>query len=339
MNIQIVDHESFLAACKADVVPDVSFLAFRTDAPHARRYVAAGGGGHVHPRTMAAITYVDALYGRLPSLQAGWSEMSGDGADSDCFLFQANDCPSHTPSVSWQSAEGWSDVRLVPDHYYFDAGGYVDFLPPGHPGCPDWNARSPVLIWRGSTTGILGLTDARLEALPRYSAFLAAKACGASADLGFTNVVQATSPEEEAAIARRLGDEGGLKAYVPFDAMAGYKFTLDIDGNANSWNFIKKLRLGCCVLKVDGPWRQWFSDRLIPWRHYVPVAADGADLAARIDWCLSHDDDARQIAANGRKFGLDMDFNAEMQAAARQILAAFAPLPGKLPSTGEAPPQ
>ena len=40
--------------------------------------------------------------------------------------------------------------------------------------------------------------------------------------------------------------------------------------------FFTRLLMGCCVIKVASPfgYRQWYYGDLVPWRHYVPVAAD-----------------------------------------------------------------
>ena len=101
--------------------------------------------------------------------------------------------------------------------------------------------------------------------------------------------------------------------------MGLHKFVIDIDGNANSWNFLAKLRLGSCVVKVETEWCQWFSARLIPWRHYVPVAADLADLRDKLDWCFTHDDEAKRIARAGREFALGFSFDRELAEASRVI--------------------
>jgi len=47
-----------------------------------------------------------------------------------------------------------------------------------------------------------------------------------------------------------------------------------------------------------------FTLRLKPWIHYVPISYTGADLPDKILWLRNNDEKARQIAKNGRNFGL-----------------------------------
>ena len=103
--------------------------------------------------------------------------------------------------------------------------------------------------------------------------------------------------------------------------MTHYRMLIDIDGNSNSWNALARFRMGCCVLRVESVWRQWFHDRIAPWEHYVPVRADLSDLGERIQWCLDNDEAAAEIAARGRRFALATRFEDEMDAAAQSLLS------------------
>jgi Glycosyl transferase family 90 len=235
------------------------------------------------------------------------------------------------PSVSWESQPGWKNILLVPDLYYFHARGYTDFLPRGSPELPEWSARDAVAFWRGQTTGLLHVTEDNLASLPRYRLCDAARRLGSKADMGITGVVQAGSAAEHQQIVGKLTREGLMRPFVPFREFATHKFVVDIDGNTNAWNFPQKLRLGACILKVESAWRQWMSNRLRPWQHYVPIAANLDDLERKVDWCLANDAAAHEIANNSREFALSLDFNDEMKFAAHQLLEA------SLQQTGVAP--
>jgi hypothetical protein len=68
-----------------------------------------------------------------------------------------------------------------------------------------------------------------------------------------------------------------------------YKYILDIDGNASTWDATAwKLNSGSVLLKTNGPWRQWFYDDFHPWVHYVPIADDFSDIDAKFEWCEAH---------------------------------------------------
>ena len=246
------------------------------------------------------------------------------------YVLQGEDCTRNFKSIAWESQRDWDDVTLIPDPYYFAELGYESFLPEGAV-IPDWSSRRSTIVWRGSTTGVIqgghvvGFSMETLEKLPRYRMCRILQQIGPTADVGFVSIVQCPDWEREA-IGERLQAEGLNAPYISVHDMVNYKFLIDIDGNANSWNFIQRLRMGCCILKVDSPWIQWFDKRLAPWVHYVPVKADLSDLHERAEWCLAHDRKAAQIAENGRRLGLSFRFEAEMQQAAIDIIRASEPL-------------
>lgn len=324
MDINIVSRQEFMDRCPLNANPVTSFLAVTDTENYGHRfYIATADSGQLNTRTDFSIKYVDSLLQRLEQPENASSLPNFAGFSQRGFLFQAEDCPDNFASVSWERRRDWTAITLVPDLYYFLEGGYTHFMPEA---CPAWSERSSTLIWRGATTGFITLTPDRIDDLPRYQLVRAARALGETADAGFSDIVQAVSPEAHETIRQRFMAEGAIKPFIPFETMAAHKFIADVDGNANSWNFFKKLRLGGCVLKLDGPWRQWFSQRLIEWLHYVPVASDASDLADKLDWCRSHDNAAREIAENGRQFALEMDFEAEMRTAARAAMAASSPI-------------
>jgi hypothetical protein len=98
-----------------------------------------------------------------------------------------------------------------------------------------------------------------------------------------------------------------------------YKFMVQIDGSANSWGLVRKLRLGCCILSVESDWRSFHDKSLHPWVHYVPVKNDLADLNEKIEWCLTNQGQAKEIAERGRSFALSINYDEEMRDTVRSI--------------------
>lgn len=305
--VTIVPEQGLLAMAGAPVNPFVTIIA-RAGTGHVDfRYFVSNWQVGPHHRVIATLPYFEHLRAVMRS--------SGQPVRRDAqIVFQLEDNPLHYPSVSWEVQKGWDGIRLIPDLYYFMAGGYEAFDPELIP----WEDRRPSVVWRGSSTGLPWLLQTldHLDDLPRYRMCKFAAALGAQADVGLTEVVQTASPEDDALIRERLMREGLLKPFVPMIEMARHRFMLDIDGNSNSWNFMQKLRLGCCVLRVESLWRQWFADRLTAWEHYVPVAADLSDLVERAEWCFAHPAECAAIAARGRQFAIDMSFADEMTGAA-----------------------
>jgi hypothetical protein len=134
--------------------------------------------------------------------------------------------------------------------------------------------------------------------------------------------VQARSEVDAEEIKTFLQNNGILRERMPQHIMGEAKFLIEIDGNANSWGFFAKLLMGCCILKVESPFEQWFYRRLQPWVHYVPVANDLSDLPEKMQWCLKNERACRKIADVGRRFAEALSFDTEMAAAAQTFLSA-----------------
>lgn len=302
--------EGLAAMVGPHVNPDLAIVA-RNGSRHGDfRYFLREWSDGPLPRITEALAYVEYL--RVLAAQGGFP-LRADGQ----IIFQFEDTPVNVPSVSWETAKGWENVRLIPDLYYFLAAGYEAFEPPLLP----WTDRRPSLVWRGSSTGLLQQTACGLDDLPRYRMCKYAAQLGSAADVALTGIVQAANPLEEALIHERVTREGLLRPFIPMTEMARHRFILDIDGNSNSWNFMQKLRLGCCVLRVESRWQQWFEDRLTAWEHYIPVASDLSDLMDRAEWCFAHPAECSAVAERGRQVAVDMKFSDEMSQAA---IAAFA---------------
>jgi hypothetical protein len=269
-------------------------------------------GGGPHERVLAAIDYCKYLQSAALS--------NGAAPDQEVrVIFQGEDVPVNIPSVSWETMAAWNDVALIPDLYYFNARGYDDAQAYDMP----WHDRASKVVWRGSTTGLFQQRVEDLDRLPRYRLCQVVSQLGAFADVGLNAAVQGADPQQEQLIQDRLAAEGLLKPFIPMADMARYRYILDIDGNSNSWNFMLKLRLGCCVLKVESDWQQWYAHRLVPWVHYVPVAKDFSDVESQIAWCLDHAEECAAIAERGATFARSMRFDDEMAAAAATVYSGL----------------
>ena len=62
-----------------------------------------------------------------------------------------------------------------------------------------------------------------------------------------------------------------------------YKYLLNFDGQAASFRYKTLFLCGSLVLSVDLQWEEFWYEYLIPWVHYVPLAADGSDGDAVLD--------------------------------------------------------
>jgi hypothetical protein len=119
--------------------------------------------------------------------------------------------------------------------------------------------------------------------------------------VGVTKLVQ-VSPEVAAAIVAadlQLPDE----QFVSLIRRARGLF--DVDGNVNSWSGLWwKLRSNSVTIKVESSNKQWYYDKLKPWVHYVPVAANMSDLDAAVHFVLdsANDNALKAIARASTRF-------------------------------------
>jgi len=188
---------------------------------------------------------------------------------------------------------------LIPDPFYFVAQGYAAHLQRVAAG-GSWMARRDQAIWRGATTGRL-LTKANLFETPRVALAAYCSASPALFDVKLNAVVQV--PEAERAdIEAMLTSRGLLGGWMEMARFADYEFALHIDGNTSAAGFFEKFALGCCVLRVESVYEQWFEPRVQAWTHFVPVARDFSDLTDILTFLIKHPALAERIAQAGYDF-------------------------------------
>ena len=128
-----------------------------------------------------------------------------------------------------------------------------------------------------------------------------------------------------------------VRDFIPWQNWNQYKYHIDIDGNTNSWSaFFYRLLTGSPVLKIESGrgMVQWFYDRLVPWRNYVPVAPDMSDLADKIKWLARNPSTAQTIGQRGRELADEMTYEREVERAMPVISAAFRYSAGRESGTG-----
>ena len=87
--------------------------------------------------------------------------------------------------------------------------------------------------------------------------------------------------------------------------MRKFKYLVVLAGNSISGRLCTFLaHSGAVILLQMTDMNYHFTLRIKPYVHYVPLTFTGADLLEKIQWLRDNDDKARQIARNGRNFGL-----------------------------------
>ncbi|KAK8865940.1 hypothetical protein IAR55_001089 [Kwoniella newhampshirensis] len=80
-----------------------------------------------------------------------------------------------------------------------------------------------------------------------------------------------------------------------------YKYLLDIDGNGWSARFKRLMSTNSVVLKST-IFPEWYTDRIQPWVHYIPIKADLTDLYDALSFFRGHDAMAKEIAMAGKEW-------------------------------------
>lgn len=241
-------------------------------------------------------------------------------------LVNLHDLEVGMTSAHFSFSSNAPNAILIPDADFYCFDAYQD-LRGELGGQRPWRDRGNTIFWRGSTTGIGALSNANgdyggdygaANILPRIRMCALLKSIP-GVDAKIYSCVQSDKAAEHEASLRQAGLFGDKR---PMQDWLDDKYAIDIDGNGNAWsNFFTRLLMGCCVIKVASPtgYRQWYYDRLEPWKHFVPARADLSDLADTIEWCRTHESDCALIASAGRDFAHAMTLETEMQDAARRI--------------------
>ena len=240
------------------------------------------------------------------------------------------------PRIAYSSAR--SDAVLVPDPFLHMSENYAEVRDYAAHRARPWQERQDLVFWRGTAGGrILAplpegdfdihdpnnwrwVQRLHLCSVSRNSRY------GDHLDVGLTKFHQI----EQQSMRERLVAAGFVRAELNKARFFDYKYLIDIDGWSNAWSLLDKLIMGAVVLKVESGlgYRQWYYDRLIPWRHYIPIAADLSDFDERIGWALSHSDDCAEIAANAAAFGESIQLEPELAAARQRVKMILQPIVG-----------
>lgn len=229
----------------------------------------------------------------------------GDWADTNGLALCSNrDDSTLIPGIDFLSTNGYRETRL-------------DFMV----NSPPWNMRKPIAFWRGNTTGVR--VGDSWRSLPRVQLCELANQTNSQPffDVGITSFAQLSKRE-----AREIRAAGYVRSFAPITSCSRFKYQIDIDGNSNAWSALfQKLLSGSVVLKVASPgnFRQWYYDQLIPWKNFVPVRSDMSDLVEKIQWLLTHDDEAREIGINGAKLAYQLTYEQELDRALVNINKAL----------------
>lgn len=179
---------------------------------------------------------------------------------------------------------------LIPDIYYLTRNGYKDSKRDIVP----WDHKKDVMFWRGSSTGGHISWD-NWKTIPRIKLVMMSKETPDILDARISDIVQIQ--ENAKGLKDYLQHKGFVSNRIPFTEFHRYKYLINIDGNSCAWDsMFLKLKSNSVVFNIDNDNIQWYYDRLVPWKHYIPIKPDLSDLHLKFKWALANDDTVRRIA-------------------------------------------
>jgi hypothetical protein len=130
------------------------------------------------------------------------------------------------------------------------------------------------------------------------------------------------------ALLKKFRRYGFMGDYLIEGEQLRYKYLVDVDGATISdtrplWILLS----GSVLLKQVTALVPAHLTAMEPYRHYIPVRDDLADLAEKITWAREHDGEAREIAARGREFAHASFLQPQMIAYLARVLAELAQVP------------
>lgn len=228
---------------------------------------------------------------------------------------------SEGPGIAYCSNR--SDTTLIPDGIFLATEAYKydrGYLAKNAVG---WSNRLDCALWRGATFGH-PTDESGWRSMRRVQLCKLSKEYPESLNAAFTHV--RNIPESDQTEFDAMGLTGDLVTVADLNK---YKYHIDIDGWASSWEGLyRKLASGSPVLKVTSTrsYRQWYYDLLEPGVNFVAVAEDLSDLMDKIAWLKLYDEEARMIGVRGKALADLLDYDSQLCLATsviNQVLQAY----------------
>lgn len=250
---------------------------------------------------------------RLASLSGNFIVWLEDGMWDWCQHYSRR-----APIMSFGRNKNDTTTFLIPDPAFIGEMGYR------HEGEESasfrhqipWERRLPTVFWRGAATGI-GIEGPEWVGTARGALVRKAQQIRDASviDAKLTRIKH-LPPDT----IRELISQGIVDDEVPFNTFFSYKYVVDADGYHCAWkSLFLKLMTGSVVLKIESPFEQWYHRDLVPWRHYIPLSRDLAEVREVHGWLKAHDEEARMIARQGGEFISQVTLEASLDHSVRSI--------------------
>lgn len=198
---------------------------------------------------------------------------------------------------------------LIPDPAFLDSEGYLEQKEKIRT-CEEkypWHKKRRKVFWRGANSG-LHMGSERWQEEGRVRLAMATKRINNHdfLDAYISKVIEADDP----IYTDKVRDAGLVKEYVPLEEFFKYRYLISIDGMHCAWcSTFTFLSSKSTVFKVESNLQQWYYARLKPWKHYIPVRPDLADLQEKIQWAFDHEEHCQTIAETASSLMAELTFD------------------------------
>ena len=197
------------------------------------------------------------------------------------------------PIVTWCKHYNDPHTLLIPD-YEMISHNYISIKKEVDDVDISWENKIPKLFWRSNIHG-LGYYAYDKEAMigesgkkPRCQRKMLVDYSSSDGD-GWLDASPSRSTKKE--------------------EMLKYKYLISCDGevvnySSNVWIMYSQ----SVMFRIKSHYIQWYFKDLKEWVHYIPIQPDLSDLKEKYEWALSHDEECKSIAMNGREFMKQLNY-------------------------------
>ncbi len=172
-----------------------------------------------------------------------------------------------------------------------------------------WPRKIPKAFWRGSTTGGPYLQE-NWDHLVRPRLVRLSEKYPDRIDAQFTEALDFVREEEipifiqQYPLAKKVSVRDHLR----------YKYLIDVEGNTcNDSRTYWMLFANSLWFQQEMDYQFWFSDWILPFKHFVPFKRDLSDLLEKIEWAESHPEECLEIIRRSTSLAHDLyHFDTQM---------------------------
>eukprot|EP00243_Klebsormidium_subtile_P004431 TRINITY_DN18407_c0_g1_i1.p1 TRINITY_DN18407_c0_g1~~TRINITY_DN18407_c0_g1_i1.p1 ORF type:complete len:451 (+),score=49.90 TRINITY_DN18407_c0_g1_i1:200-1552(+) len=194
------------------------------------------------------------------------------------------------PLFVYTTTPDFAEIPLPTTEYF---GKIKQLLPTELEAAQKWDGRTAKAIWRGSPTGG-EYTKQNFWRYPRTHLVNHTRAHSDILDAKFLPCAPGQCSAETFEAMKEAGLPTDTKQFS-FGEYTGFKYLVDIDGNAWSSRYAHVLACGAVFFKADSPYTEYFYDFLTPYKDYIPIAQDASDLPEKLRYAVAHDEEMRLI--------------------------------------------